>query len=130
MSFIEFKSQDRRLDGSSGLAEGVWEGLCTNTTFRITAPLTIFIHQKDTELVGTLMLGGDDLIGSGAIHGIVHGGMISFTSPGDDQSFKHIIWNGFISDKALQGVYRVEPTGDAASSGFPVQHGTFQVFRK
>ncbi len=115
------------LSSCGSKVDGKWTGTCKNLTFGASAPLSITLKQDGSHVRGMLVLGGQDLVGSGTVEGIISGNNIAFTSPGDGQLCNCINWEGTISGNSISGTYRVEPTAGAAISGVPVQTGSFNV---
>lgn len=113
------------LTSCSDKVDGRWRGSCQNTTYGANASLEVSLIKTGSSIRGTLMLGGDELVGSGPLSGSVSGNSISFTTPGDNQAFTSILWSGHVSGDSISGTYRVEPTAAAAAMGIPVQVGTF-----
>lgn len=109
---------------------GRWEGECHNDTFGGQGSLSIILKESNGNIHGSLVIGGEELGGSGEISGVISGSNISFTSPGGSQEFSNIVWMGTIQGKSIIGTYRVEPTAYAASYGIPVQIGRFAVTKK
>lgn len=109
---------------------GKWAGACHNTTCNVTAELTLILHQEGAALGGMLLLGGDELSGSGAIHGTVEGAYVVFTSPGTPGLFNDIVWCGTLNGNCIQGTYRVEPDAAGTAAGAFVQIGTFTVWKE
>ena len=107
--------------------EGRWTGVCHNSTYNSTAPLTITFQQNGGQLKGMLMLGGEELGGSGPLTGCITGKDIVFTTEGDNATYDSINWQGSLDGNSISGTYRIEPTPGAAFIGFPVQQGTFSV---
>lgn len=113
------------LTSCSDKVDGHWSGSCQNSTYGANASLEVSFITTGSSIRGTLILGGDELVGSGPLSGLVSGNSISFTTPGDNQAFTSIQWNGRVSGDSISGTYRVEPTAAAAAMGIPVQVGTF-----
>ncbi len=107
--------------------EGRWTGVCHNGTYDSTAPLTITFQQDGGQLKGVLMLGGEELVGSGPLTGCITGKDIVFTTQGDNVTYNSINWQGSLDGNSISGTYRIEPTPEAVFNGLPVQQGTFSV---
>lgn len=118
------------LTSCSDKVDGHWRGSCQNATYGANASLEVSFIKTGSSISGMLMLGGDDLVGSGSLSGSVSGNSISFTTPGDNQAFNSILWSGRVSGDSISGTYRVEPTAAAAAMGIPVQVGTFWLNRE
>lgn len=106
-------------------ASGRWEGACRNDTYGVEAPLSLVLKESNGSIRGSLIIGGDELLGSGEISGVISGRDISFTSPGDGQMVTNISWIGTIEGNSISGTYRGEPTAYGS-----VQIGRFTVTKK
>ena len=107
--------------------EGKWTGVCHNSTYNSTVPLTITFQQNEGQLKGMLMLGGEELVGSGPLIGCITGKDIVFTTPGDNVVYNGIHWQGSLDGNSISVTYRIEPTPEAAINGLPLQQGTFSI---
>lgn len=109
---------------------GTWKGRCINyTAGGISANMTLTFKENNGSVTGTLIIKGQQLVGSGKLTGFVDNNVITFQTEGDGQTFKYITWTGTISDDSISGTYRVEPTAQAVWAGIPPQDGCFTVYK-
>ena len=115
-------------DNACDNVSGTWNGVCINDTAGgVSAELTLAIKADNDSIIGTLIIKGQQLVGSGKLTGFVNNNVISFQSEGDGKMYNHITWMGTISDNTITGSYRVEPTAEAVLAGVPPQDGRFTV---
>ena len=112
------------------VVSGIWEGVCINTTYGVSAPIEISIQQNDNIITGYISIKGNELGGSGEISGMTNGNSITFTSPGDNDTMTGIQWEGVITREEINGTYLVNPSLHGLSVGMELQYGVFNAKRQ